>query len=124
MFKLFLIASGGAVGALLRFAVSGVVGRFAGGGFPSGTLAFNLLGCLLIGVVWGLSERVTLHANVYVFLLTGLLGAFTTFSTFGVETVNLFRAGELLYASAYVLASNAAGFLAVAAGMFIARTAA
>lgn len=90
--------------------------------FPAGTLAVNLLGCLAIGLVAALvEERGALDPAARVFLLVGVLGGFTTFSTFGYETVALVRDGNLLLAGGNVAASLAAGLAGVWAGIVVAR---
>lgn len=121
MVKFFLIALGGALGALLRYAVSGLALRVLGPGFPWGTLAVNLLGCFLIGLFWALSDRVAFHPRVSPFLFTGLLGAFTTFSTYGLESINLLRDGEVLRGLTNIVASNGLGLVAVLLGFGSAR---
>ena len=99
-----LVGCGGFLGALLRYGMSGLVQRQVPlSTFPYGTLAVNLLGCLLIGAVVGLGDsRQLFGPETRTFLLIGLLGSFTTFSTFGYETFALLRDGENLQAAAYV----------------------
>jgi CrcB protein len=99
-----LVGSGGFVGALLRYGLSGLVHRQVPlSTFPYGTLAVNLVGCLAIGVFVGLVEsRQLFGPEVRTFALIGLLGGFTTFSTFGFETFALVRDGENLRAAANV----------------------
>ena len=93
--NLVVIALGGAVGALARYGLSGAVHRFASPYFPWGTFVVNVAGCLVFGFVAGLTdERLTIDQTTRAFLLVGLLGAFTTFSTFSFETVELLRSGE------------------------------
>lgn len=121
MQKLLLIGAGGAAGALLRYALSGLAHRVLGETFPWGTLIVNIMGCFLIGLLWALAERVPLSAALHVFLFTGILGAFTTFSTYGLETFNLLRDGELMFGLINILASNLLGVASVIAGFFIAR---
>ena len=96
MTKYFLIALGGAAGAILRYIVSGYVQRWTNSvEFPYGTLVVNLAGCLTIGVLSYLADaRGVFTAESRAFVFVGLLGAFTTFSTFGNETMALFRDGE------------------------------
>ena len=96
MSNLLLIGLGGFLGAILRFSVSGAVqGWLSHYKFPYGTLAVNLLGCLFIGVLSQLAEtRGFISAEARSFIFIGLLGAFTTFSTFGEDTVSLFRDGQ------------------------------
>lgn len=92
---LALIAAGGACGALLRHIVSTGVAAVAGRAFPWGTLCVNLLGSLAIGVLYVvLTERVLAAAGWRALLVTGLLGALTTFSTFSVETLQLVEGGH------------------------------
>ena len=83
--NLFFVVLGGALGALLRYAVSEWVSTAVGALFPWGTLAANLTGCLLIGFLWAASEEVPFSSAARLFVLTGALGAFTTFSTYGLR---------------------------------------
>jgi CrcB protein len=84
--------------------------------FPTGTLTVNLIGCLIIGALAGLNNTHSLSENTRLLLFTGLLGGFTTFSSFSNETVQLLRTGHHLWAALYVVASNAGGFLLAAGG--------
>jgi fluoride exporter len=97
LFHLLLIGLGGCAGAVLRFLVSSAVQHRSGSiVYPFGTLAVNLIGCLLIGFLSALADNRTLLATeVRSFLITGVLGGFTTFSSFGNETLNLIRAGRV-----------------------------
>jgi len=99
MTNLIAVWLGGGFGALARYGISGLVqGRF-GQTFPAGTLAVNVLGCLLAGAMMGLLEERPLFApGTRLFLTVGFLGGFTTFSTFGYETVELLRGGESRFA--------------------------
>ncbi len=116
------IAGGGAIGALLRFWVSTGVYTLTGRAFPYGTLIVNVLGSLLMGFlyIW-LLERTLAAPALRAFILIGLLGAFTTFSTFSIETLNLVEAGELLKALLNTLLSVVLCVAAAAAGVMIAR---
>jgi CrcB protein len=113
-----LVGSGGFVGALLRYGLSGLVHRqipFAT--FPYGTMAVNLLGCLLIGAFAGLAEsRQLFGPELRTFALIGLLGGFTTFSTLGYETFAMIRDDEYLLAVANVGAQVVLGLALVWAG--------
>jgi len=99
-----LVGSGGFIGAILRYGMSGLVQNSAPlSTFPWGTLAVNLLGCLLIGLIAGLVDsRQLFTPEVRMFVLIGVLGGFTTYSTFGYEAVALLRDSEYLRAIAYV----------------------
>jgi fluoride exporter len=113
------IALGGACGALSRHAVGAAVQNAAdpAHGFPWGTLVVNLLGCLAIGALAGYDARGgTLPAGTRLALAVGFLGGFTTFSSFGLETIRLLQAGEGVRAALYVAATNAVGLAAVALG--------
>ena len=99
-----LVGCGGFVGALLRYGLSGFIQRINTlTHFPSGTLVVNLVGCLLIGLMVGLAEaRQISEPQFRAFVLVGLLGGFTTFSAFGLDTLNLLRNKRLLQATANV----------------------
>lgn len=117
----FLVFLGGGFGSLARYGMSLWVGSLWDGSYPLGTFLINLLGCFLIGFLGGLSERVTVDPQVRLLLQTGFLGGFTTFSSFGLETVQLFRRGEGAVASSYLLGSNLLGIVCVFGGFFLAK---
>ena len=113
---LIYIAIGGAAGALLRYSVSGYTYKYVNGFLPWGTLAVNLLGCFAIGFLWNVFENFAYSPNTRAFIFIGILGAFTTFSTFGLESFNLLREGEIKYAVLNILVSNIAGIALVFIG--------
>ncbi|MGI9204438.1 MAG: fluoride efflux transporter CrcB [Woeseiaceae bacterium] len=117
-----LIGTGGFLGAIFRFSLSGFVQRSAGvAAFPYGTLVVNLIGCLLIGLAVGLMDaRQLVHPEVRSFVLVGLLGGFTTYSTFGLETFALLRDADYLRAFASVALHLVAGLLLVWIGYALA----
>ena len=122
--KLILIALAGACGTLARYGLAGLVQRWSGPGFPWGTVAVNVLGCLLFGIVWGLaSERWGMNTQARIVILVGFLGAFTTFSTFVSETSQLLVSSKLLYALGNMVLQNTIGigafFLGIALGRAI-----
>lgn len=94
MMKFFVIGLGGAIGTLLRYAMGGLSYRFLNGAFPVSTLLINVTGSLVIGFLWGIVDRFAVSPNVRLFIFIGVLGGFTTFSTFSLETFNLLRDGE------------------------------
>lgn len=101
-----LVFAGGGIGAIARYWLSGFVYQKIGSDFPSGTLLVNILGCLLIGIMMSvLEERFVVYPSLRIFLTMGILGGFTTFSSFSFETVALLRDGELFYATANVVLS-------------------
>jgi len=119
-----LLFLGGGIGTILRYELAGLVQGHAGARFPWGTFAVNVSGCFLIGVIATLAdERALLSAPARLFLTVGILGGFTTFSTFGLESWRLVEAGELAGALANAAGSVAAGMLALVAGVWLARLA-
>lgn len=116
------IAAGGAAGALLRYWVSTGIYQLAGRAFPYGTLAVNVSGSLLMGMLYVLMiERMDVDPLWRGALLIGLLGAFTTFSTFSVETLNLLENGEAVKAVVNILASVSVCIVACWIGMVAGR---
>lgn len=101
-----LVFLGGGLGAVSRYWISGWVYQKLGNGFPYGTLAVNVLGCVLIGVLMtATEERFLVNPAVRIFFAIGILGGFTTFSTFSFETISLLRDGQALYATVNILVS-------------------
>ncbi len=123
MGNLFLVGAGGFLGAIARYMLGGWVYRWLSfTGFPYGTLAVNLLGCLLIGFLNGLAEsRQMLSPEVRTMVLIGFLGSFTTFSTFGYETMSLAQGAEYGRALANIGAHVVVGLLAVWGGNALGR---
>lgn len=120
--KLILIAAAGGMGALARYGLSGLVYRVLGAGFPWGTLAVNVCGCFLFGLIFALAEsRLMLASEVRLMVLVGFMGSFTTMSTFMFETDALFKSGDWLMALGNLAAQNIIGLAAVMAGIALAR---
>lgn len=121
--KILLVMLGGSIGALSRYAVSLLAAKFFGTRFPWGTLAVNLSGCFLIGLAFALAERglSIMNPSMRLFFVTGYLGALTTFSTFGLETVNSMREGTYLVTVANLLSNNVLGVGLVFLGIFVGR---
>jgi len=121
--KLLLVGAGGFIGAILRYTGGGLVQRVSEGSlFPYGTAAVNLLGCVAIGLVAGLTEyRGMFSPDTRAFVMIGLLGGFTTFSTFGYETYELLRSGQMTAAGANVLLQVVVGLVGVWLGHSAAR---
>ncbi|GAB4325010.1 MAG: fluoride efflux transporter CrcB [Dehalococcoidia bacterium] len=117
-----LIIAGAAMGAPLRYFLQGRVQDAIGPGFPYGTLVVNLTGCMVMGLLATLAEeRGLLGRDARIFLLVGFLGSYTTFSTFGWETLELLRDNEVLRASINVAASAVGGIVAAWLGTLLAR---
>jgi fluoride exporter len=120
--KLAWLAGAGAVGTLARYWLSGFVQQLHESGLPFGTLAVNLLGCLLFGLVWTLAEdRLLVSGETRIVALVGFMGAFTTFSTYAFETTAMLRDAEWGVAAANVLAQNVLGVGAILVGNALGR---
>ncbi|GAB1409954.1 fluoride efflux transporter CrcB [Desulfovibrionales bacterium] len=111
MHTFFLVGLGGCCGAVLRYSLGRwILEHTAQARLPLGTLAVNILGCLVIGLLAGLDQRFACFATgLRVFLFTGLLGGFTTFSAFGLEAMLLLERGDAVAAGLYVLGSVGCG---------------
>jgi len=113
MQAIVFIALGGAFGAVLRYGISGWVQNWTGSAFPWGTMVVNIIGCFAIGLCGALLAGAHLRAEFRPFILVGVLGSFTTFSTFGYETFELVNNGQFGRAGLNVMLSNLAGLAAV-----------
>lgn len=122
MLQILIIGLGGFVGTVARYGVSVLAYKYAGATFPFGTLTVNIVGCFLIGLVYGvIQEKDVLSTTSRLFLTVGVFGGFTTFSSFGNETLLLLRAGHLLLGIGYVLISVLVGVAAVWGGYSLVR---
>ncbi len=121
MIKVLLVAVGGGMGSLLRYAASAVAFRMLGDGFPWGTLFVNLMGSFAIGFLGGWFEFANASYTARLFLITGVLGGFTTFSAFSLENLHLLRVGSGKLAALNILVSVGGGILLTAAGFFLAE---
>lgn len=122
MTQLLYIALGGALGALGRFSVSLLVLRFAGAGFPWGTLVVNVLGSFLAGLCWAMLGQTQGPQRLHALFMIGVLGAFTTFSAFSMESLRLYEDGRSVMALVNVLANNVGALAAVVAGVWAGRS--
>jgi len=122
LLQILIIGLGGFVGTVARYGVSVLAYKHAGATFPFGTLTVNIVGCFLIGLVYGLiQEKDVLSTTSRLFLTVGVFGGFTTFSSFGNETLLLLRAGHLLLGIGYMLISVLVGVVAVWGGYSLVR---
>lgn len=113
---LLQVIIGGALGALSRYGISLVLPASGGMRFPWNTFTANLVGCLLIGIVMGVVLNNSIGKQYLPLIVIGFLGGFTTFSSFGWETIQLFQNKQTLLAVYYVLGTNIAGLLLVFVG--------
>ena len=121
--QLLLVGVGGFFGSIGRFVITGLFNRFSPAmGFPVGTLTVNVIGCFLIGLLHGFSEtRSLLGPDTRIFLFIGILGGFTTYSTFGFESIALLRDGAMLKASLNIFLHIVVGLASVWLGDVLAR---
>lgn len=118
-----LIALGGALGSALRHLTNQAALRLFGAHFPFGTFTVNLLGSLLMGLLVELvARRFDASTELRLFIATGVLGGYTTFSAFSLDTVALFERGEIGLAALYVVATVALGLIGLAGGLYLGRT--
>jgi CrcB protein len=116
---LLLIGTGSFIGGVSRYLTSQWVQNKFLSAFPYGTLGVNIIGCFIIGLIFGASERFNIPAEWRLFLATGICGGFTTFSAFSNETFSLLRGGQYGYASLYIVLSVLLGLLATFIGFSI-----
>jgi len=122
MSKFILVFVAGGLGALARFGIGGFIHHWYQGAFPLGTFVINIAGCLLFGFIWSLAEdRAIISVEHRAIILTGFVGAFTTFSTFAFETTGLMRDSEWVMAIGNILGQITLGFLAVTVGLATGR---
>lgn len=120
--RLALIAAGGALGSVSRYLLSMAVLRTTGSLFPAGTFVVNVVGCVVFGMIAGAAEqRVQLAPDLRLFLLVGVLGGFTTFSSYAFESVSLIRDGQFVWASINVVGQVVAGLIGLAIGFALMR---
>lgn len=115
------IGLGSFIGGTLRYLISLFMKEKLLSSFPYGTLSVNIIGCFLIGIIFSLTEKNNIPSIWSLFLMSGILGGFTTFSAFSIETVNLLRDGQLIQATTYIVASVLLGILATYTGLMIHR---
>lgn len=122
MSQIVAIAAGGALGSVFRFLLSGAIYQWLGRDFPYGTLAVNIIGSFIMGLLFeALAERFALSPEYRAAIIVGLLGAFTTFSTFSIETLFLIENGQMVKAGLNVLLSVMLCLVAVWAGQLFGR---
>ena len=116
---ILMIGIGGFIGTIFRYIISiGIQNKFLSV-YPFGTFTVNIIGCFLIGIVYALSDRGNIPVEWRLFIATGILGGFTTFSSFSSETVSLLRDSQYSFAFLYVFGTVFIGILATFAGIFL-----
>ena len=114
-----MIGIGGFIGTISRYLLTLLIQNKFLSTFPYGTLSVNIIGCFLIGIIYALSDRGNISVEWRLFLATGILGGFTTFSSFSNETVSMLRDAQYGYALLYVSCSVFIGLLATFCGVFL-----
>lgn len=119
---LLLVGAGGLIGSVARYLTASYFTKAFPSSFPYGTFVVNIVGCLIIGIIYGLSERFNwLTPEWRLFLVTGICGGFTTFSSFAYENIKLIQEGQFLVFAGYSIASFALGLLAVFFGLTLTK---
>jgi CrcB protein len=123
VYAFVLVGAGGALGAMARYGFAGIVGRLWPMSFPLATLLINIVGSLAMGLFVGLMARFlpAWQEDARLFIAVGILGGFTTFSAFSLDTVVLIERGELLQAGAYVLLSVVVCLIGLYLGLLVTR---
>lgn len=122
--KILYLGLAGAMGTLARYGLAGFFNKINGSPFPYGTLVVNLVGCFFAGLLWTLFEhRWPVTAETRLLILVGFMGAFTTFSTFILESGELVRSAQWISAAANVTLQNGLGFVALFIGVSLGRLA-
>lgn len=111
MNKILLVAVGGAIGSILRYLVGELMKSEYQSAFPWHTLFVNLSGCLFIGFIWGYLSQQPAHEWLSIFMMIGILGGFTTFSSYGLESLQLFLQKSYLPLFIYLITTNVIGIL-------------
>ena len=121
MKEILLVGTGGFIGAALRYITSTWLSQFTRFAFPLGTFAVNFIGCTLLGIFVGLGLGKTTTLPLREFAAIGILGGFTTFSTFGLESFEMLQAGQFKMTAIYVLGSIVLGISGIGLGILITR---
>jgi len=120
--KLLAVAFGGSIGAILRFLIYELIESKYHSDFPWATLTVNLLGSLIIGFLWGYFTRTYASPGLRLLIFVGILGSFTTFSTFAFDNFSLLRSGEFTYMTLYFLATNVFGIMLAIGGYVLSKS--
>ena len=119
---LISIGIGSFIGGISRYAIVGYVQSKLSSTLPYGTLFVNIFACFLIGILYGVSERMTISDEWKLIIATGLLGGFSTFSAFSIENIQMLRQGQILWALTYILGSVVLGLLCTWIGLSIVKS--
>lgn len=121
MNKILLVALGGAIGSSFRYMLAAAIPRLIGKVFLWGTFSVNVIGSILIGILWAYFENEATSFNLKLFLVVGILGGFTTFSSFALESINLFKGQDIKTALFYIFATNIFGLFGAFGGYYLSK---
>ncbi|MBN2107312.1 MAG: fluoride efflux transporter CrcB [Deltaproteobacteria bacterium] len=121
MINVIYVAIGGAIGSVFRYVFSGGVHVWINSTYPWGTFAVNLTGSFIAGFLWRFFEEMLIPAHMRPFIFIGILGGFTTFSSYMLETLNMLRDGEFLAACGNLVLHNLCGIIVISAGFMLAQ---
>jgi len=119
MYKIILLVAGGGIGTVARFVVADYTHKYYLGNFPLGTLMVNMIGSFIIGLLWGLFDMQNISHGVRAFLFIGILGGFTTFSAYAIESYHMFKDGDVKLAMLNVLSNNVLSIGMVVIGLML-----
>ena len=119
--KILAVALGGSIGAVIRFLIFTYYDKLSNQSFPWATLAVNLFGSFLIGLLWGIFDRVYVTPGIRLFLFVGILGSFTTFSTFAFDVFSMSKDGDIKNIIIYILATNIFGIALAFGGYYLSK---
>ncbi len=119
--KLLAVAFGGSIGAVLRFLIYEIIEVKYHSDFPWATLTVNLLGSLIIGFLWGYFARTYVSPGMRLLIFVGILGSFTTFSTFAFDNFSLIKSGDYIYMTVYLLVTNIFGIGLAVSGYLLSK---
>lgn len=122
IYNILAVAVAGGLGAVARYGLGSFIQRYFPSGFPGGTLVVNIIGCFLLGLIASVGLEKFPNPNIRLAVIVGLLGSFTTFSTFGFDTVSLMRDGHEFKALLNILLSVGLGLMAAWLGMISMRS--
>ena len=114
--RILVVALGGAFGSVFRYLLAASIPAWLGRIYLWGTFSVNVIGSFLIGMAWAFFERNTLLINWKLFIIIGFLGGFTTYSSFSLESLNLFKAGQVKLALLYIIGTNVVAIIAAFGG--------
>lgn len=106
LIRILFVALGGAIGSVFRYLLSSAIPLWLGRVYLWGTLSVNILGSFIIGIAWAYFEQNSMFVNWRLFIIIGVLGGFTTYSSFSLEVLNLFREGQIKIAVLYIIGTN------------------